>query len=367
MSTALLMSALATAVVPALALRLRPPKRFADVLLAFVVAAVTLWASVQLVQRSHHLWLFEWLHLGYLVGVVSIPLLLGIWFVSAVIRRQQNWSLNIVGGLAALIAFGGVWGTHIEPERLDTERIAVTTSGVEVPIEIGVLADLQSPEVGDLEWRAIEALIEADPDLVVVPGDLFQGSIPVIDANADDFSALLATLVDNVGLVVVVSGDHDRSGQLPPIVANAGAIFLDNQIIEIEVDGQPIRLAGVEVFPSPAKAATIEALRTPVDIPTVLVSHRPGVTYELPADIDVDLTIAGHTHGGQVQLPFISDLIWYSDVPPAASNGGLSRINDHLLYVSTGVGLERGGAPQLRFGVTPEVNVVTLLPPNNFF
>lgn len=122
----------------------------------------------------------------------------------------------------------------------------------------------------------------------------------------------------------------------------------------------PVRVAGVAVRASAERTATFDALAEPYDGLTVLVAHRPDVVYELDAKSSVDIITSGHTHGGQVSLPFYGPLFTASSVPRSVAKGGLSTVDGFALYVSTGVGLERGDAPQLRFGVRPSIGVINL-------
>ena len=92
----------------------------------------------------------------------------------------------------------------------------------------------------------------------------------------------------------------------------------------------------------------------------ILMSHRPDTVLGLPADADVDLTVAGHTHGGQISLPVVGPLITLTNVPRAVAAGGVHRVNGNQIYVSPGIGMERGHAPQVRFGVPPTVGIVDL-------
>ena len=92
----------------------------------------------------------------------------------------------------------------------------------------------------------------------------------------------------------------------------------------------------------------------------ILLSHRPDAVYLLEPRSRVDLVVAGHTHGGQIQLPFHGPLTIASRVPPEVGAGGLHRVDGHPIYVSRGVGVERGQAPRARLGAPPEVAVVTL-------
>ena len=70
--------------------------------------------------------------------------------------------------------------------------------------------------------------------------------------------------------------------------------------------------------------------------------------------------MAGHTHGGQVQLPGVGPLMTMSHVPRAVAAGGLHQVDGNPIYVSTGVGREQQGAPQIRFLAPPSIALLTL-------
>ena len=132
---------------------------------------------------------------------------------------------------------------------------------------------------------------------------------------------------------------------------------------EIVVNDQAVRLAGVSVADSDgARLTTLAGLLEPSDAMTILLAHRPDAVFDLPTGADVDLIVSGHTHGGQVSVPFYGPPVTFSDVPRSLAAGGLERVEGYPVYVSTGVGLERREAPQIRFGVRPAVGVLTVVP-----
>ena len=93
---------------------------------------------------------------------------------------------------------------------------------------------------------------------------------------------------------------------------------------------------------------------------TILLTHTPDNALALRPDSGVDVTIAGHTHGGQVQVPGFGPLFIASRVPRRVGAGGLHELNGNLIYVSRGVGWEKGHAPRMRFWCPPEVAMVEM-------
>ena len=92
----------------------------------------------------------------------------------------------------------------------------------------------------------------------------------------------------------------------------------------------------------------------------ILFAHRPEVVYRLGPNTRVDLVVAGHTHGGQVQIPFFGPPITLTSVPRHVAAGGLHDMNGRRIYVSRGVGWEHGHAPRVRFLCPPEATLLTL-------
>ena len=92
----------------------------------------------------------------------------------------------------------------------------------------------------------------------------------------------------------------------------------------------------------------------------LLLVHHPDPVLRDAPDTRIDLIVAGHTHGGQIQVPFIGPIRTASAVPRDIAAGGLHTFDGRRIYLSRGVGVERGAAPKVRFGAPPEISLLTL-------
>ena len=313
---------------------------------------------------------FSRLHLGYLVMVVALPLLgLGVAAAWAMGRRIERVEVTRAAGGAAvaLMALGvaGLWGTHVEPYRLRTDTAVLDVAQIEPdddPIRVGVLADLQTVDIGEHEWDAVRRLNEADVDLVLLPGDYIEGNEAAFLGQLPELLRLLQAL-DAPSGVFLVAGDTDSPYRIDLMGDDTGLVALDNEVTSTSVQGRLVWIGGTELeYGREDAAAAIEQLAGSGgdrDL-RILVAHRPDAGYRAAATGRIDLVVSGHTHGGQIALPLIGPLVTRSGVPRAVAAGGLSELTGQPIYVSTGVGLVRATAPQVRFLARPSVGVVTL-------
>lgn len=338
---------------------------------------------------------FTLIHVAYVVGTVGVPLAGGIVLVGA---RPRPWGVTAVCVLALAAIPVGVYATYVEPFWLRAETVSLVVDGldgadgadapdgVDGPIRIGVLADLQTTAVGEYERDAVERLLSFEPDIVLLPGDLYQFDAELFDERAPGFTELIRRIVGEVPLVYLVSGNTDTVAGLRRITEGTGATVLDNEIDTFELRGVSVIMGGTTLFGDDAAARRMarklagvgqglagdgvglagdgdgESVggRTGPSV-RILVGHKPDAI-ELVRETPVDLAIAGHTHGGQVSLPFFGPPLTLSGVPRHVAAGGLHELYGTPIYVSTGVGRERGNAPQLRLGVRPSIGIIDLIP-----
>jgi predicted MPP superfamily phosphohydrolase len=315
---------------------------------------------------------FGMMRVCYLFGAVVVPLA-GLIVLVGRYRGLPGFSrLPATGGAVALSIVAvcaaplAGYASLVEPFRLQLERETVTTPKMPAearPVTVAVLADLQFDRVTDYERRAVRMAMAARPHLIVLPGDLFQGSDAQFERELSAIRELLGSL-DAPGGIYLVEGNVDLPGRLPRAVAGTGVEYLRDEVAYTSVGEVQMAIGGLTWTPSSRqRTAVVDELREADGrgVVTILLAHAPDEVLRLDSsDSGVDLVIAGHTHGGQVQIPGIGPLITFSRVPNRVAGGGLHECSGNQIYVSRGVGWERGHAPRVRFWCRPEVSVLTI-------
>lgn len=314
--------------------------------------------------------LFGMIHLAYVALVVALPaagaLVMGL---SVSGRILASRGARVLAGLALLGVPVGVYATFIAPFDLRVEAAHVTFAGDRRgsgAIRVGVLADLQTSEVSEYERAAVERMLALEPDVVVVPGDLYQGLAgrgPGFEAALPGFRALFKRLGGVPGGVFVTLGNVDFPERVEAMLAGTNARLLVNEVAAVRVRDRELSILGLELdVGSPQARGAIAAFSeggAQGDV-RVVVSHLPDAALLLTPRSRVDLVVAGHTHGGQVVVPGLGPPMTLTSVPRDVAAGGLGSIAGNAIYVSRGLGLERGQAPRIRFLCPPEITLLTL-------
>jgi len=249
------------------------------------VAAGLAWTAVVVLARGvgwvrteeaqfHHL---------YVLAVVGLPVVGAVVFVASLVRPVKDRRARIGGRLVALAfiapAFVGFYATNIEPKWLQVETLTVGEGGVRV----AVVSDVQTDRFGDFEREVMAAAVGEEPDLIVVPGDVTQVPLGDYDALAGSASEALAML-DAPGGVFVVSGNTDPSVvSVQELADAAGITALTDEVVEVAVDGQRLRLLGLS-WPNNRRAAVAHALDdfaegSGEDTIDIVIAHSPDVIF----------------------------------------------------------------------------------------
>ncbi len=265
-----------------------------------------------------------------------------------------------VAAIMAIVAAGaaflarGEWRRMVA-EALMTPRVVhfdVAVAGWSgPPLRIVQVTDIHHgpPDMPTARVAALVCQVDAlAPDLVALTGDYNAGKFFDGDTgNLDDAVRPWRRLHPRFG-TYAVRGNHDEPYWTPRVLPRYGMTYLENG----HVDAGPVIVAGVDDLSTghPDVAAALRGVRP--GKPVIVLMHEPDGFAAVPRG--VALTLAGHTHGGQVRLPLVGALVTHTALGYLR---GRYDVDGRTLIVSSGVGTS--GLP-IRRGVPPEIVVVTL-------
>jgi len=273
---------------------------------------------------------------------------------SAVVSwRKHRVVAALHGAAAVVVAWVGVQAFFIEPTWLEVSHVQIRSARINRPVRIAVVADIQTDRVGDYEHEVLHRVAAENPDLILYTGDY----IHIADGpTRRQRLSELRNLLRRIGLDAPL-GSYAVGGNIDH---NDWPLAFDGLPVEIIAESRgldvgDLRLTGLSMSDSRNTRLHVAG----ADRFHVVFGHYPNFAR---GDIQADLLIAGHTHGGQVRLPLIGPLMTLSHVPRSWAAGVTDLGGGRRLVVSRGIGMERLHAPRLRFLCRPEIVIIDLLP-----
>lgn len=253
-----------------------------------------------------------------------------------------------------------LYGFWIEPHRLTLthQTLKSTKLGFQKPLRVLHLADIHVERITARERGLLDMVQTLAPDLILFSGDFLNLSY-TRDALAQAHARSVLEKLDAPLGVFAVSGSPAVD---PPDVVSKLVEGMDNiqwlrqERAVIEHEGKHIEIIGLDCTHKPfVDAPKLYATMNGTGPETfrILLYHTPDLAPEA-AKAGIDLQLSGHTHGGQVRIPFYG-AVYAASLYGKKFESGFRRVGNMTLYVSRGIGLEGGGAPRLRFNCAPEV------------
>ena len=274
-------------------------------------------------------------------------------------RRAFLWRTLAAGLGLGLSAVGcGGYAHLLEPRWFDIEEVTVELARLPRALDgltIVHLSDLHlGPYLGAPELaRVVEMVQRLRPQLVVISGDFIsRGS----EWRREENLAPLAALQAPLGTFAVL-GNHDHwtdPAWVADTVRRLGVTVLFNEAHKLSDAGEGCWLVGVDDIWVGAGDLERALARVPAEACKLLLVHEPDFA-DKAARWGVDLQLSGHSHGGQVRLPFLGAPLlplWGRKYPI-----GLQQAGDTWVYTNRGLGMI---FPPLRFNCRPEVTLLTL-------
>ena len=258
--------------------------------------------------------------------------------------------------LSCGIAF---YSFYLEPFRLTIDTLSLESS-LSREVRIVQVSDIQISRhytTENLE-KVVRAVNRQQPDILLFTGDLYENYASYRDDEA--LISLLSQMDAKYGKFAIW-GNRDYGGgavrKYESILSQSGFTLLTNASVSIPVsDTDTVFLAGLDdaLLGQPDITPILEQLSGDENTYTILMTHEPD-TAEQYAQMGFDLIVSGHSHGGQVKIPFFPTITTHL---AERYIDGLYSLNEQTqLYVNSGIGTSR---IPVRFRVPPEISLLLL-------
>jgi predicted MPP superfamily phosphohydrolase len=253
---------------------------------------------------------------------------------------------------ATRVAGLGVGGIDVHPERLELPAWPAELSG----LRLALVADLHagSPQVDEKRIeRIVDRVNQEAIDVVALLGDYIDAEVALAEwIEPEKIAGPLGRLESRLGTYAVL-GNHDwahAGARMGAALRAAGITLLENKAVPVG----DFWIAGLGDLMKRTADLDGTLAQVPPDAPVLLFSHNPDVFPRVPAS--VALTLSGHTHGAQVDLPVLRERFTPSRFGARYTGGHIEEGGRHL-YVSDGIGTSR---LPIRFRAKPKIPILEL-------
>ena len=294
------------------------------------------------------------------LGAVAIAVLTAWVLGSPPLGLGLLFALQLIGSAVYL------WGALVEPFALNVTHRQLRPAAWPTdapPLRLLHLSDLHVERLTRRENHLLELIVQIQPDVMVITGD-YRNLSYVDDPTARAEVRKILTQLDAPYGVYATLGSPpvDPRNTTPSLFDGTRIRLLRDEVAVIELaDGRKLSLIGMDCehdLQSDASALNNLLDVTPADSARVLLYHSPELM-PVAQQYDIDMYLCGHTHGGQIRLPYYGAILTSSVTGKQYEMGPYTEQNT-TLYVSRGIGLEGLSAPRMRLLCPPEIILFNL-------
>lgn len=249
--------------------------------------------------------------------------------------------------LALIFIF--LYALLFEPNTLEIKHISFNFPKIK-NLKIVFLSDFHLSKFSSRRLKKIVNKVNAlNPDLILIAGDYTVMHSAYASLDLDKAVSIISKMNSKYGIYSVL-GNHDyfKDGDfIKSKFKNSKIQILENSNVKLNINSKPLYIAGISDMQT--THYDLDSALKGVESPVILLSHSPDITPK--AKDKVNLILSGHTHGGQVRIPFFGAVI----VPSKYGKKYEYGLVDNIVYVTKGLGTS---VLPLRFNCRPEITVI---------
>lgn len=270
---------------------------------------------------------------------------------------KKNIKIKILTVIFLIMSMLFIYARFIEPKMLsvNNEKITIFHNGEEnLNIKAAIFSDIHVGiyKNGVSLKKIVDKVNGLNPDIVFITGDFINF------IKEDAIKKELADLKNLTAPAYAVTGNHDTGNPGPDYgdevktaLKEYNITVMDNAIAKIKIKDKMITLIGLsDLWERKTDYTLLKDI--PSDETTIILTHNPDIVYNFPANTGASLVITGHTHGGQVRLPYLYKYAIPTEYP---FDKGMHNVNGTKVYVTPGIGMT--GMP-FRFSMPPEIDIL---------
>lgn len=232
---------------------------------------------------------------------------------------MKKFSIILGAIILALFVTLVIWGVYCD-NTIAITNYCVNNTKNDAKLKFVVITDLHNKEYGEKNADLAELVKEQNPDFIAVCGDMVNRG----DSDTTKMKDVLEKL-SKIAPTYCCLGNHERDNaakfgtDFKSETNSTGAVLLDNEYIKFTKNGKSVLIGGMSDYPYyefytpdddvPSRTLWEEFAEKAKNNFTILLHHQPEYIAEDAKKTDIDLIVCGHTHGGQIQLPFIGGVI----------------------------------------------------------
>lgn len=268
-----------------------------------------------------------------------------------------SYIVSILGCVLLLL----IINIFISQNILSVTRYEYNNEKVTTPFKVVQISDLHNHEFGKSNCRLVKRIRKEQPDAIFMTGDMMND-----DKNRTDIIESLINELKHIAPIYFSLGNHEvqyiqQDVQLIQKLKNAGAVVLEKEYLDTEINNQEVRIGGIygyvlsEEYGDGSEQKFMKEFED-TDRFKILLSHMPEglLLWKSMEQWDVDLVFSGHVHGGQVRIPFIGGLFAPEEGFFPTYTKGIFECGNGTMILSAGLG-SSGRIP--RINNLPEIVV----------